>query len=96
MKNKFGVPYHEYEIRLINGDELVVDIGEECDWGNIQGCVPGDECTDDIWKNKVGWGNDADGHIEIVSVWDCETGDKIEPIVWAKNYVWCWADEYSS
>ena len=96
MKNKYGVPYHRYEIQLLNGDDFVVDIGVEDYWGNIQECVPGDECVDGVWEDKVGWGNDADGHIEIMKVWDCETGMEIEPIMWAKNFVWCRVDNYSS
>jgi hypothetical protein len=39
----------------------------------------------------VGWGNDSDGHIEIINVIDLETDKEINPIEWAKNYV----DNYS-
>jgi hypothetical protein len=36
----------------------------------------------------VGWGNDSDGHIEIINVIDMESGKHINPMEWAKNYVW--------
>jgi hypothetical protein len=36
MKNKYGIPYHEYEIVLNNGESKVIDVGCEEDWGNIQ------------------------------------------------------------
>jgi hypothetical protein len=29
MKNKYGIPYHEYEIVLNNGESKVIDVG----WG---------------------------------------------------------------
>mgnify|MGYP003290469635 CR=1 FL=1 len=67
MKNKYGVPYHEYEIILNNGESKVIDVGCEEDWGDIQGCVP-DDCDD--WQDSLGWGNDCDGHIKILKVTD--------------------------
>ena len=94
--NNYGVPYHEYEITLLNGEILCVDIGIEEDWGDIQECVPDDQCANDDWTGKVGWGNDADGHIEIVKVVDCEFGHELDPLAWANDCVWCWADAYSS
>ena len=93
MKNKYGVPYHEYEIVLNNGESKVIDVGCEEDWGNIQQIFKDDgyskmcEC--------VGWGNDSDGHIEIINVIDMESEKHINPIEWAKNYVWCYVDNYS-
>ena len=92
MKNKYGVPYHEYEIVLNNGESKVIDVGCEEDWGDIQQMFKDDgyskmcEC--------VGWGNDSDGHIEIINVIDMESGKHIKPIEWAKNYVWCYVDNY--
>lgn len=95
MKNKFGVNYHKYEITLINGATKIVDVGYEEDWGDIQ----------QMWKDTgfgnmvecVGWGNDNDGHLEIVKVIDIEDFDKdISPIEWAHNHVWKYADNYSS
>ena len=92
-KNKYGVPYHEYEIYLANGVTRIVDIGCEEDWVNIQEAAL-DEVRD--WeKSRVGWGNDADGHVEIVKVVDRETGDEIDPMVWAERHVWIWNKEYS-
>lgn len=92
-KNKYGVPCHMYEITLADGTGRLVDVGYEEDWGNIQEATP-DEVRD--WeKSRVGWGNDADGHVEIVKVVDRETGDEIDPMKWAKEFVWPYADKYS-
>lgn len=92
-ENKYGVPYHKYEIMLADGTSRIVDIGCEDDWGNIQEAYP-DEVRD--WeKSHVGWGNDADGHIEIVRVIDCETRDDVDPMNWARHFVWNWACKYS-
>ena len=38
---------------------------------------------------------DADGHIEIVRVIDCETRDDVDPMNWARHFVWNWACKYS-
>ena len=92
-KNKFGVPYHEYQITLLGGDKKNINIGYEDDWGNIQQCTPGD-CPE--WQNSVGYGNDEDGHIEIVKVVDLENGLEIDPMLWAKNFVWKYVENYSS
>jgi hypothetical protein len=89
MKNKYGVPYHEYEIILNNGETKVIDVGCEEDWGDIQ------QMFDDNCSECVGWGNDCDGHIEITDVIDIENGKHLNPIEWAKNYVWCYVDNYS-
>ncbi len=91
--NKFGVPFHAYTITLSNGEEILVDVGEEDDWGDIQECTPGDDCRD--WRTAVGWGNDADGHVEIVKVVDEETGRELDVREWAEKCVWAYADNYS-
>lgn len=93
MKNKYDVPYHCYEITLVNGETKHIDIGCEEDWGNIQ----------EMWKDNgygnldacVGWGNDVDGHIEIVKVVDMETGKSINVMDWVEE-VWNFATNYSS
>lgn len=68
------------EIHLADGRRRTIDIGTEEDWGNIQECVPGDVgCTDDNWKDSIGWGNDADGHVKIIKVTMLDyNGDEIE------------------
>lgn len=93
MKNKYGVPYHEYEIVLNNGESKVIDVGYEEDWGNIQQMFKDDGYSKMI--ECVGWGNDSDGHIEIINVIDLEADKEINPIEWSKNYVWCYVDNYS-
>lgn len=91
-ENKYGVPHHEYEIFLADGTSRILDVGCEEDWGDVQEAAP-DEVSD--WeKSRVGWGNDADGHVEIVKVVDCETRDEIDPMKWAKECVWPCADKY--
>jgi hypothetical protein len=94
MKNKFGVEYHQYEIVLANGDTKLIDVGYEEDWGDIQQMFKDDGYSKMI--ECVGWGNDSDGHIEIISVIDHENnGRVINPIEWAKNHVWIYVDNYS-
>ena len=107
-KNKYGVPYHAYKLYLADGTEDVIDVGYEEEWGDIQDCVESDEDEDfgDICgsdeEDKVGLGNDADGHIEIMKVEDMESdmvwevGTKNTPYDWAIERVWCFADYYSS
>ena len=92
-KNKFGVPYHKYRIKLIDGSTREIDVGYEEDWGNIQQCTP-DDCDD--WEKSVGYGNDEDGHIKIVKVIDLEKCLAIDPMLWAKNFVWKYVENYSS
>lgn len=91
--NKYGVPYHSYNITLINGTEINIDVGYEEDWGNIQQCTP-DDCPQ--WENAVGYGNDLDGHTEIIKVIDNETDIEIDPWKWANECVWKYVDNYSS
>ena len=57
-----------YVCRLHLADDSDVDVDLACaeDWGNIQDCLP-DECA--RWPS-IGWGNDADGHVEIIRVTD--------------------------
>lgn len=91
-ENKYGVRYHEYEIFLADGTSRTVDVGCEEDWGDIQEAYP-DEVRD--WGvSRVGWGNDSDGHIEIVGVTDLETGERLDPMSWANGSVWPLADRY--
>ena len=87
--NKFGVPYHKYDIDFNNGDGRIIDIGYEEDWGHIQ------QAFDKKGKEYIGWGDDENGHLKIVKVVDCETGKKINPFDWATNYVWIYAEKYS-
>lgn len=94
MKNKYGVPYHEYEIVLNNGESKVIDIGCEEDWGDIQQMFKDDGYSKMI--ECVGWGNESDGHIEIISVIDISSNKHISPIEWANKYVWCYAENYSN
>lgn len=97
--NKYGVPYHSYMIFLANGEEKMIDVGIEEDWGDIQGCLPGDVLKSKC-SNAVGWGNDGDGHVEIVKVVDLEDntiwaiGTKHTPRQWAMERVWCYSDNY--
>lgn len=90
--NKFGVPYHEYELTLNNGTTITVDVGCEEDWGDIQKMLKDTDSGDPIVC--VGWGNDSDGHIEIVSVLDSKTRKIIPPMEWANDCVWSYADNY--
>ena len=48
-------------LHLVDGRSIHVDLSVADDWGDIQACLP-DECRK--WP-ALGWGNDADGHIEI-------------------------------
>ena len=91
--NKFGVPYHVYRLLLNDGKEVYVDVGVEEEWGDIQPCLP-DDCED--WRESVGLGNDSDGHRKIVRVVDEETGESLDPMKWARELVWPYAENYSS
>ena len=91
--NRFGVPYHCYTLSLQDGRKILIDVGCEEDWGDVQGCLPY-ECED--CENAVGWGNDSDGHIKIVGVVDEETGLNIDVGTWAERLVWPYAENYSS
>ena len=92
MKNKYGVPYHKYEITLANGDVKYVDVAVEEEWGNI----------DRIYRDAgfgnmvecVGYGNENDGHIEIIGVVDCESDRHYSPLEWADKCVWIYIDNY--
>ena len=81
---------HWYFIRLADGREKWVDISDECDWGNVQGCTP-DDCED--WKDAVGWGNDEDGRTRIVEVRD-EDGNEMDVGEWARM-VWNCAEAFN-
>ena len=70
-----------------------MDVGIEEDWGHVQRCLP-DDCVD--WTTAVGWGNDADGHVKIVSVRDAEDGRVWLPRVWAACCVWYWDRRYGA
>ena len=94
MKNKFGVEYHQYEIVLANGDVRTIDVGCEEDWGDIQQMFKDTDFGKMV--ECVGWGNDSDGHIEIISVIDIENNNRsMNPLEWAENHVWIYADNYS-
>lgn len=95
--NKYDVPYHCYTIKLADGTTKFVDIGCEEDWGDIQRMLPTDVFKDDDssdYYNKVGFGNDSDGHIEIVEVIDTVTDENINVREWGE-YVWSFVDNYS-
>lgn len=55
-RNKFGVPYRRFVLRLADGRAVAMDSGCEEDWGNVQQCLPGDWPD---WKTAVGWGNEG-------------------------------------
>jgi len=55
-------------LHLAGGGTKQVDLATAEDWGDIQDCYP-DECRK--WP-ALGWGNDADGHVEIVRVTDMD------------------------
>lgn len=91
--NKFGVPYHRYELELANGTSVEMDVGWEEHWGNVQSCLP-EDCDD--WETSIGWGNDADGHVPIVAVTDSETGRIRHDIRrWADSCVWRYVGNYA-
>lgn len=106
--NKYGVPYHAYKLYLADGTEDVIDVGYEEEWGDIQECFEGEEGDEDAdicgsdEEDKVGLGNDVDGHVEIMKVEDDESdmvwevGTKNTPYKWATEKVWCYVDNYSS
>ena len=91
--NKFGVPYHGYTLTLKSGREVIMDIGYEEEWGNVQQCFK--DGSDGKLVECVGWG-DADEWDEVVNVFDYETKDNLAPLPWAEENVWKWADKYSS
>ena len=104
--NKYGVPHKRYTIYLYNGRKLTVDIGDESDWGNIQQMhpedfdVPGFRYSNDriyppYFDEIPGWGNDSDGHVEIVAVYDLTAKQFFSVREWAQ-YVWHFADDYAS
>lgn len=68
-------PYVCY-LYLKNGRTRAVDLGDEEDWGNIQQCNPDDDCVN--WKTAIGWGNDEDGHIEIIKVTRIIDNEEVE------------------
>ena len=47
-----------------------------------------------IGRRRLGWGNDADGHVQIVAVVDPETGRVWSPRRWAARCVWRWTTRY--
>ena len=55
-------------LHLAGGGTKQVDLACTEDWGDIQYCAP-DECRK---CPALGWGNDADGHVEIVRVTDMD------------------------
>jgi len=91
--NKFGVPYHGYSLELKNGDEVIMDVGVEEDWGNVQDCYT--DWDGEKHRNCVGWGCEDDWE-EIVDVYDCETETHLDPMEWAKECVWCYVNKYSA
>ena len=90
--NKYGVPHHWYSLALADDTTIEMDVGCEEHWGDVQPCLPGD-CED--WTTAVGWGNDVDGHVKIIAVSDCDSGEVLEPRKWARDCVWNYVSEYS-
>lgn len=90
--NRFGVPCHGYALTLKSGKEIIMDIGYEEDWGNVQRCFK--DGADGKSEECVGWG-DADEWEEVTKVFDCESGVDLTPLEWAKDDVWVWADLYA-
>ena len=95
--NKFGVPYHQYELHLSDGDSTTMDVGYEEDWGNVQPMMPDDfnGRVPEDWFSRIGWGNDLDGHIEIVEVLDLKCNRILSVREWAENRVWKYVPNYS-
>ena len=58
-------------LHLADGRDVDVDLACAEDWGDIQECLP-DECKR---PGALGWGNDSDGHVEIVRVTDADGKD---------------------
>lgn len=75
-----GLEPHGYCLALADGREVIIDISTADDWGNVQECYDGD-------RKFPGWG-DADEHVEIVDVYDCETESHLDPLAWAEGDVW--------
>lgn len=98
--NKFGVPHHNYILFLKDGTCIYFDVGDEELWGNVQPMLPTDFSGEypEYFNEIPGWGNDADGHTEIVAVKDEDIDDSDSYLSireWAK-YVWSFAYKYSS
>ena len=86
--NAYGVPCYQYILTLEDGQRILMDIGYEDNWGNVQRCVrDGKIC--------VGWG-DANEWKKVVGVYECETGNEHDPLTWAREDVWPFAYKYSS
>ena len=87
------VPNDEYMIELENGRKVHVYLSYEDDWGNIQPCIPSD-CED--WRTSIGWGDDANGHVKIVRVVDCETNESVGSVYrWYEQVVTKFMDLYT-
>jgi len=73
---RFAKEPYQCHVTLANGDDFTVDLGDSDDWGNIQGMTnsPGEWFREGKgkvpadWDRRIGWGNDSDGHVEIVDV----------------------------
>jgi len=95
--NKFGVPYHSYALGMDDDSVVIMDVGYQEDFGDVQHCNP-EDCDD--WTEAVGLGNDEDGHLKIVKVEDLD-GDRVwegnaQVKEWAETCVWCYTKNYSS
>jgi len=94
-KNEYAVPHHKFEITLSDGNILLVDSGSKDDWSEINPLdVENSDHTDTY--DWVCWGDKNSGCRQIVSVIDCETGESLDPLWWAKSHVWAYNDAYSS
>lgn len=69
---RYAKETYSCRIHLADGIVKTIDLGDESDWGNIQQMNPGDTFIEgrdpEDWFERIGWGNDEDGHIEIVKV----------------------------
>lgn len=67
LRVRFAKEPYRCVLHFANHKTKEIDLGDECDWGNIQPCIPGD-CKD--WENAIGYGDDCHGHKKIVKVTD--------------------------
>lgn len=81
--NKYGVPYQEYRLTFASKRKMIIDVGIEEEWGNINEYM--DDKDEEFY---VGYGNDEDGYKKIIKVEDPDGN------VWVgKDEVKRWADE---
>lgn len=74
---RFAKEPYACTLSLTNGKRKDIHLADTDDWGNIQSCTPDDReewkkrvRSGFCWKDAIGWGNDADGHVPIEEVHD--------------------------